>query len=178
MASKFYVSPRLFAQILPLQLPALKSCGRRLAAVDRISLSETRSDWWWRRGHEGRHHRCTADISWRGARLQWLDLGKKSKANVKFWSHLANSESKNLKKYSTRSFPLGQKINIPHVTDIKKRTLSNLQSDWISGLGSAVSLKLATSWDLNTFKKRTASLSLEGLPISGQPCWILELMEL
>ena len=42
-ASKFYLSLRLFAQILPLQLPALKSCGRRLASLDRVSLSEARS---------------------------------------------------------------------------------------------------------------------------------------
>ena len=126
MASKFYVSPRLFAQILPLQLPALKSCGRRLAAVDRISLSEARSAPSATPRRLSVTHRCTADISWRGARLQWQDLGKKSRADVKFWSHHANSESKNLEKYSTRSFPLDQKINIPHVTDTKKRTLSNL----------------------------------------------------
>ena len=126
MASKFYVSPRLFAQILPLQLPALKSCGRRLAAVDRISLSEARSAPSATPRRLSVTHRCTADISWRGARLQWQDLCKKSRADVKFWSHHANSESKNLEKYSTRSFPLDQKINIPLVTDTKKRTLSNL----------------------------------------------------
>ena len=32
-----------------------------------------------------RHPRCTADISWRGAQLQWQRLGKNSKAKVKLW---------------------------------------------------------------------------------------------
>ena len=44
MASKFYVSPKLFAQILPLQLPALKSCGRRLTSLMGNLLSEARGD--------------------------------------------------------------------------------------------------------------------------------------
>ena len=112
MASKFYVSPRLFAQILPLQLPALKSCGRRLAAVDRISLSEARSAPSATPRRLSVTHRCTADISWRGAPLQWQDLGKISKANAKLWRLRDDSGNGNPKNYSTRAHPLDQNILI------------------------------------------------------------------
>ena len=59
--------------------------------------------------------------------LQWQDLGKKSKAKVKLWSRHVNSGSKNLKKYSTRSFPFDLKIIIFDVTAFQKKIMSSLQ---------------------------------------------------
>ena len=84
MASKFYVSPRLFAQILPLQwrtASADVSSARMVASLMSSPSPPIRPGF----AEQNAVNSCEASpTAFQRGQLQWQDLGKKSKANVKF----------------------------------------------------------------------------------------------
>ena len=126
MASKFHVSPRLFAQILPLQ-SRTASADVSSAPMGDGEASRRRRRRWPGFAERNAVNSCEASpTAFQRGQLQWQDLGKKSKAKVKLWSRHVNSGSKNLKKYSTRSFPFDLKIIIFDVTAFQKKIMSSL----------------------------------------------------
>ena len=123
MASKFYVSLRLFAQIQPLQWRA-----HQLMSAVHLGWQRGVANGWPCFAKRNAVQWCEASpTAFQRGQLQWQDLGKKSKAKVKLWSRHVNSGSKNLKKYSTRSFPFDLKIIIFDVTAFQKKIMSSLR---------------------------------------------------